>query len=156
MTGTLLIIIGLISLASGIFLFSNSEKSVETKINELQQAIEMAIADGVITENERKIIKQLAVEHGLDFNEAISHAEEQMAALEIDSETELIDFNKRNGDDFEKFIAQKFDKKYYNIKEWAGDKYVNGVYANTTPQPGKTYRQKTADKTRSYAKTAYS
>jgi len=156
MTGTLLIIIGLISLASGIFLFSNSEKSVETKINELQQAIDMAIADGVITENERKIIKQLAVEHGLDFNEVISHAEEQMAALEIDSETELIDFNKRNGDDFEKFIAQKLDKKYYNIKEWAGDKYVNGVYADITPTPGKTYRQKTADKTRSYAKTAYS
>lgn len=156
MIGTLLIIFGLLSLAGGIFLFANSNNNLEPNHKELNQVIEMAITDGVITENERKIIKQLAVEHGLDFNEVISHAEEQMAALEIDSETELIDFNKRNGDDFEKFIAQKLDKKYYNIKEWAGDKYVNGVYADITPTPGKTYRQKTADKTRSYAKTAYS
>ncbi|MFD2246168.1 hypothetical protein [Pontibacter ruber] len=47
----------------------------------------------------------------------------------------MIDVNKKNGDDFEKFVVQKFDKKYFKIKEWAGDKYVNGRYAETTQHP---------------------
>ncbi len=43
--------------------------------------------------------------------------------------------NKKKGDDFEKFIVQKFDEKLFTIKEWAGDKYVNGVYAESTLNP---------------------
>ncbi|NOR74451.1 MAG: hypothetical protein GQ525_04775 [Draconibacterium sp.] len=30
---------------------------------------------------------------------------------------------------------QKFDKRYFKLKEWAGDKYINGVYAETTQHP---------------------
>ena len=135
MTGTLLIILGLISLSSGIFLLSNSKKGGETKFNKLQQAVEMAIADGIITDNERKIIKKLAIENDLIYEDVIKQAEQQMSELNIDSETELIDYDKKNGDDFEKFIVKKFNSKYYNVKEWAGDKYVDGIYADTTQQP---------------------
>lgn len=59
-------------------------------------------------------------------------------ALEKKEENDGIEnstINKRNGDDFEKFIVQKFKQQYFNIKEWAGDKYVNGMYAETTLQP---------------------
>jgi hypothetical protein len=95
----------------------------------------MAIADGVLTANERSLIKQQALEDGLDYNTVIKDVEKQMAELTSDSETQLIDVKKQKGDDFEKYIVQKFNKKFFRIKEWAGDKYVKGVYAETTPQP---------------------
>ena len=37
--------------------------------------------------------------------------------------------NKQKGDDFEKFVVQRFDKKYFTLQEWRSDKYVDGVYA---------------------------
>jgi hypothetical protein len=43
--------------------------------------------------------------------------------------------HKQKGNEFEKFVVQKFNKKYFKIMEWAGDKYVNGIYAETTTQP---------------------
>ena len=137
MVGIILMIIGILIFVVGIVLYISSKKINEQKDNnnELEKVIKMAIADGVLTGNERKIIKQITIEKELDYNKIIKGVEKQISELEIDSETELIDHRKKKGDDFEKFIVQKFNQKYYRIKEWAGDKYVNGVYADTTPQP---------------------
>lgn len=101
----------------------------------LNNAIEIAISDGVLTANEKKIIRKIAKESQLDSESAIRSAENQLRDLKHESETELIDVNKKNGDNFEKFFVQKFDQKYFSIKEWAGDKYINGFYAETTQQP---------------------
>lgn len=137
MTGIILMIIGGLLFGAGIVIYnsSNKTKNNNTTERELEKAIEMAIADGVLTDNERELIKSITIEKGLDYNVVIKDVERQLSELKIDSETELIDYVKKSGDDFEKFIVQKFDQKYYRIKEWAGDKYVNGVYADTTPQP---------------------
>jgi len=137
MIGIILMIIGVLAFVVGIILFNTSNKKNEVvdNENELEKVIEMAIADGVLTSNEREIIKQLTTEKELDYNEIITGVEKQISEFKTDSETELIDYKKKNGDDFEKFVVQKFDKKYFTIKEWAGDKYVNGTYAETTPQP---------------------
>jgi hypothetical protein len=51
------------------------------------------------------------------------------------SREELKNEKKEKGNEFEKFVVQKFNKKYFRILEWAGDKYVNGIYAETTTQP---------------------
>ena len=32
-------------------------------------------------------------------------------------------------------MVQKFNRKYFNVLVWAGDKYVNGIYADTTLHP---------------------
>jgi hypothetical protein len=138
MTGIIVMVIGFLILVIGIVIFFNSNEKEETVIengNELEKVIEMAIADGVLTNNEKSVIKQLTTEKGLDYDEIIADAENRISALDTDSETELINYNKKNGDDFEKFIVQKFDKKYFSIKEWAGDKYIKGNYAKTTSQP---------------------
>ncbi len=112
---------------------ATNEKSAK---EELDKIIGMAIADGVLTHKERSLIKQYAEEKGLDYNSIIKDAENRLASLNSDAaETELIDLNKKNGTDFEKHIIQRFNKKYFTIKEWAGDKYVNGYYAKTTQQP---------------------
>lgn len=53
----------------------------------------------------------------------------------VDSNLDDSDINYQNGLDFEKFIVKKFTKKLYKIKEWAGDKYVEGVYAEANQHP---------------------
>lgn len=103
--------------------------------NELEKAIEMAIADGVLTANERELIKKTALSKGVDYVKVLEDVEKRVDLLEIDSETELVNLEVKNGIDFEKFIVQKFKKELYKIKEWAGDKYVKGVYAETTQHP---------------------
>lgn len=165
MIGIILIIIGVVGVVVGVIVYNSStkqnewkdknleinemeipsseinkqkENELDGKINkssELDKVVEMAIADGILTENERKIIKKIATEQEMDYNEIIKNAEKKMSESKFESETELIDYNKKKGDDFEKFIVQKFNKKYFRIKEWAGDKYVKGIYAETTPQP---------------------
>lgn len=137
MTGIILMVIGLMTLTIGALFFfkSNSKIKVVDKEHELEKVIEMAIADGVLTDNERKLIKNIAIDKKLDYNEILTDVENHILNSNSDSETEIIDLNKKNGADFEKFIVQKFDKKYYTIKEWAGDKYINGTYAETTTQP---------------------
>lgn len=105
-----------------------AEPTIAKPDNELEKAIEMAIADGVLSNNERKILKEIAIRKGLDYKKVIKDVEKQLAESDAESETEIIDYKKKQGDDFEKFVVQKFNKKYYRIKEWAGDKFVNGVY----------------------------
>tara|TARA_R110001592_G_scaffold325782_6_gene606394 strand:- start:28063 stop:28674 length:612 start_codon:yes stop_codon:yes gene_type:complete len=36
--------------------------------------------------------------------------------------------NKAKGDAFEKFVVKQFNKKYFTLQEWRGDKYVEGTY----------------------------
>lgn len=138
MTGIIVMVTGFVIFAIGIIIFFTSnkkEKVVTDNGNELEKAIEMAVADGVLTNNEKKVIQKIAIEKGLNYDEILTDAENRIDKLDTDSETELINYNKKNGDDFEKFVVQKFDKKYFTIKEWAGDKYINGSYAETTSQP---------------------
>ena len=109
--------------------------TVQPDDNELEKVIEMAIADGVLTANERELIKKTAISKGVDYVEVLEDVEKRVELLEIDSETQLVNLEEKNGLEFEQFIVQKFSKKVFTLKEWAGDKYVNGVYAETTQHP---------------------
>ncbi len=137
MMGLILMIVGVLAFTAGVVLYTKTNK-VEEIIengNELNKLIQMAIADGVLTANERQLIQQLAEEKGVDYNEIILDVENQLTDLKSDSETELIDKNKKNGDDFEKYVVEKFSKKYFKVKEWRGDKFVNGRFADTNMHP---------------------
>lgn len=112
---------------------ASKEKNFED-VN-LKSIIAMAIADGVLTQNERNAIRKIANEKSLDYDTIILDAEQQLKANKIVAETEVVDQDKKKGNDFEKYVVQKFNKKYYKLKEWAGDKYVNGTYAETTQHP---------------------
>ncbi|MFV0290723.1 MAG: hypothetical protein ACK5IJ_07485 [Mangrovibacterium sp.] len=138
MTGIIFIVLGCILIVIGIrfqFQLNSTTSSDDTISNQISidKYIDMAIADGQLTKNERNLIIKIAQEHGADTDAIIADIENRLNGM--DSETVMNDFNKKNGDDFEKFVALKFDKKYFTIKEWAGDKYVDGVYAQTTLQP---------------------
>lgn len=51
------------------------------------------------------------------------------------TERDDADLNYKNGLNFEKFVVKKFSPKYFKVKEWAGDKFVEGVYAETNQHP---------------------
>lgn len=123
----------------------------EVAIAGLEHAIRMAIADGVLTKNERQLIKELVEKNGKDYETVIAEIESRMGTLDFASETQLIDFNKKSGDDFEKFVVQKFNPRYFKLKEWAGDKYVDGIYAETTLQPDLLFELTLQGKTAGFA-----
>ncbi|HAH36061.1 MAG TPA: hypothetical protein DEQ87_19225 [Algoriphagus sp.] len=127
-----LIILGGILLISGIVLLV---KSKSIKNESLTQAIAAVKADGILTPKEEKLILEIAKIEGKDGNATIAKIRRDLEESEEDSETELIDVNQKAGLDFEKFVVQKFDKKYFKIRNWAGDKFVDGRYADTTTQP---------------------
>lgn len=111
------------------------KQRASAKKSEEDNIVAITVADGVFTNNEREAIRQIATDNNLNFDNMVSHIEQEIAQSQTESETELIDYNKKNGDDFEKFVAQKFNRQFFTITEWAGDKYINGIYAKTTEYP---------------------
>ena len=53
--------------------------------------------------------------------------------------------DKQKGDDFEKYVVQKFSKLYFSVLEWTGDKYVNGTYPKSNTHPDLTLKFKFKD-----------
>ena len=159
MTGIILMVVGALVLSVGIFLYSTNSKQsviapsnnevakVENSLkensttvalessNELGKIIEKAITDGFISASERELIKQSAISKGEDYVKVLDDLEKRIKLLENDSESDKIDPQYKKGLDFEKFIVQKFSSKYFKVKEWTGDKFVNGVYAETNQHP---------------------
>jgi len=156
MIGISLMVLGGLTVLSGFFIYKSNatadpvmamnissdskvektkDTSTEKSSEELNNLIELAKADGVLTRNEKRILSKKAKECELDPRKIINDVEVELAKSTSKAETEIINQVKKKGDDFEKFIVQKFPKKYYTIKEWAGDKYIKGVYAETTTQP---------------------
>lgn len=109
-----------------------SEKSKEDAFEGL---IQMATADGVLTPNEVKTLKEKAVELGLEYSSFETRINEQVKAKHSEKETVVIDKNKEKGNEFEAYIASKFSKNYFKLSSWTGDKYKNGVYAENTTHP---------------------
>lgn len=127
-----LIILGGILLIAGIVLLLRSP-NIQT--DSLAQAISLVKADGVLTPKEEKLIREIAEKEGKNGDVEIAKIHQELQNSDEDSETALIDVNAKAGYDFEKFIIRKFDKKYIQIRNWAGDKIVDGRYADTTTQP---------------------
>ena len=139
MIGILFIIIGVGLVITGfVFIKGSTDKSLPG-ISEMDRIIDVAIADGVLTTNEKNKIKDLAAHHNMDYDSIMQKTEAKLRDLNIDSETEVIDYNKKQGTDFEKYIVQRFDQKFFKIKNWAGDKFVKGYYAETTAEPDILY-----------------
>lgn len=125
-----LIILGGILLIAGITLLLKTPKP-----ESLNQVIQAVKADGILTPKEEKLIREVAKSEGKNADVTIAQIRKELEESEEESESELIDVNQKAGLDFEKFVIQKFDKKYFQIRNWAGDKYVEGRYADTTTQP---------------------
>lgn len=133
MIGIFMMVIGGVLLVGGYIVYANKE-DVLTKEG-IEAQIQAVIADGVFTNREKEHIGNLADKHGMSRTDVFADINARLAANAADAETEIIDQAKKKGDDFEKFIVKKFNQKYFTIKQWAGDKYVDGIYSEKTTQP---------------------
>jgi hypothetical protein len=115
--------------------YNKTEPANPNNSNDLKHLINAVIADGVFTKNERDSVKIYATEKSLDSDVIVARIEKELKQQNTKPETAIIDYNAQKGLDFEKYVVEKFSKKYFKIKEWAGDKYVNGTYAENTLHP---------------------
>ena len=146
-------ICGAVFLLTGFVIFiSASENSKQPIMNpKLDNEATMPIADSVLPKNEKDSILKFSPPKK-QTNVPINIVKEKtMDHRDIEVQTEKIEQDKKNGDDFEKFIVQKFDKRYFKIKEWAGDKYVKGIYAETTQNPDILFEFKLKDEIRLFS-----
>jgi hypothetical protein len=137
MTGMILMGVGLIAFLSGAFVYGKAGKN-EMMLNheeQLNQMVETAAEDGVLTQREREKIQRRAEELGLDHEKHLERAEQLARDHTEEDETQVIDHIKKAGDDFEGYVVKNFDKEYFKLKNWAGDKYIDGIYAETTLHP---------------------
>lgn len=148
MPGIFLIIVGLMSMVYGVMICLKKEsskigsrnnvkeKQTSGKITEsIKNLIILAAADGVVTENEKQVIQNQVAGSGIDQKEVDEYLKNELTKTEWSAETKVIDKYKEAGNNFERFILSRFDRNYYKLKEWAGDKYHNGIYAETTTNP---------------------
>ena len=117
----------------------NKVFDIETKKQELENLIKIAVSDGVLTPNEKRIIFKKATELKIKREVIEKKLSEELQKHINNPETKIIDPKKEKGNLFEGYVASKFDKKYFILKDWAGDKYQDGIYAESTTYPDLKY-----------------
>ncbi|MFO7863044.1 MAG: hypothetical protein R6U85_03505 [Salinivirgaceae bacterium] len=152
MSGIILVVGGVLFISIGtiIHLFNRKEvvdldierQDIDEEIasddeihSELDSLINLAVVDGVLTKNEHEMILNKAMELGVETYLVEGVLTKRLQETSVNAETKLIDKIKESGDIFEQFVVSKFDTRYFKLKEWAGDKYINGIYAETTTNP---------------------
>ena len=108
---------------------------VDAGMQEIAGLAKLAAADGVLTGNETEHIHNRAAELGIEKKIVSELLENEIRLTESDPETRMIDKNKESGNIFEGYIASRFNKAYFTLKNWAGDKYYQGIYAEATVNP---------------------
>jgi hypothetical protein len=137
-----MMITGLILLVTGYLTYNIHQKkelqaktTTQVSTESMAGIIQAVTADGVLSNKEKKMVEQAATKYNLDPKVAFDQINQILSTEDIEAETEIINQNKKKGDDFEKFIIKKFNKQYFTIKQWAGDKFIDGTYSEKTQQP---------------------
>ncbi len=154
MAGIILMVCGVVILLVGfvIFSFSSKEKIQPVANPELKAIVPVTKTESELLKTENTVTRKVIKKNSLNNEKAISNSNEKKPdskASEVKQDATELD--KKNGDDFEKFIVQKFDRRYFKIKEWAGDKYVKGIYAETTQNPDLLFEFKMKDERRLFS-----
>jgi hypothetical protein len=144
MAGIAVISLGLILIIVGIFILVSKNNS-QTEI----------LANPLPEKQESKLIRSEKVKPGSEItnkdivdkpSEKQQENQKQTAGIKqsVLQKKEVAsnptDESKRKGDDFEKFVVKKFNQKYFTLKEWTSDKFIDGVYAENTLGPDLVYQ----------------
>ena len=105
-----LIAVGLVCLIAGIILYFNSPKEIASFPDVAAKIIE------VNTETAAQLTEQSGTPKGNENDES-----------------------KEKGMEFEEYVVSRFSTKYFTLKEWRGDKYSNGIYAESNTYPDMEY-----------------
>lgn len=105
----------------------------------------MAARDGVVSPNERKLLKEFALTYGLDINYLyrLAHANAHDVA---EPEVEILNRSEHRGRQFEDFVVSLCsDKKRFKLLEWRGDKIAGDTYALENLMPDLHLRHRLDD-----------
>ncbi|MCQ2275261.1 MAG: hypothetical protein MJZ86_10760 [Bacteroidales bacterium] len=67
--------------------------------------------------------------------EVVTPVEEEVVSLPISSDSAKTVTNEQKGRDFEIWVKDHFNQDFFNLKEWRGDKYDKGTYAESNRYP---------------------
>lgn len=95
----------------------------------------MAAADGVISPNERRRLKEFGEAYGVEPSSLYRMAYAIANNIEV-PEVELIDPAVAKGRRFEEFIVKlTADTSRFKLLNWSSDKFIDGLYAQDTLLP---------------------
>lgn len=134
MLAVFLIIFGIILLGSGIWMVGQENSNTLNREN-LEEVIAAALKDANFTLKEEQLIRDSSIIIGKDPEPIIQKLKADFQASISEPQSELIDVNVQAGLDFEKFVVKKFNPEFFVLKQWAGDKFVEGRYAESTLEP---------------------
>ena len=149
MFGIALIITGVVFLGSGLYLVVNNTSTTKANTEESE-----ALLYGLTQPD--PVTKDPMLSDDTIFNESQREAEERIEVFteskenqpDRDKHYQRIKADKtyeEMGLDFEKYVVRKFSRKRFIIKNWAGDKFVDGRYAETSLEPDLTLELKLGD-----------
>lgn len=112
-------------------------RNIREQIYWIQQIVS---SDGYVSDNEKKEIMKFIDSKQLSTAQKDQILEEiQKMTSEITPQVEKIDWNKKNGTDFEKYMVKLSSRVnqngVYSIDFWSGDKYTNGYYDSSNCDP---------------------
>ena len=156
--GFIVIIIGVIFVILGISLLQEQKKEdlfvdlkvIDANVIDSLKPNSTNNINSIANNNSNKNKPQYSKKEDSKQNDNIEH-ELNKKQTQNNNGTNLNKTIKEKGYDFEKFVVQKFSKKYFVLLEWAGDKYVNGIYAKTTEQPDLKIEFTDGDYTKSFS-----
>lgn len=106
----------------------------------LDWIVRVASADGLISPNEKNLIREFASSCNLDAEDIIEIASQKMVLEK--PEVEIIDYKVKNGLQFEQLMVSFLkDNSTFKLLEWTGDKYVDGIYDLNNLNPDLHIRQ---------------
>lgn len=100
----------------------------------LDWLVRVATVDGLLSPNEKDLIKEFTKAYGIDAGEMLKQASKSLIGNK--PEVELVDYRAKNGLLFEQLIVSFLkDKSRFDLLSWTGDKYYKGIYdrANLNP-----------------------
>jgi hypothetical protein len=138
--GITLMIAGLLAFIIGLWITTKSTNDRRAVAGadaeeQMENLITLATADGVLTPNEENKLKEKALQFEQDPEAFVQKARQIVADSTAPSEAEIVDQSKKKGDAFESFVVSRLDEEHWTIVEWAGDKFDNGRFAETTLHP---------------------
>ena len=94
------------------------------------------------------------IEETIPTNEFVSEQKDIDTNLNVTDENGTengLTESEEKGRAFEEYVVSHFNKKYFTLKEWRGDKYYEGNYAESNRYPDMEYEFSLGDKIVSFA-----
>jgi hypothetical protein len=101
----------------------------------LRDLIHIAGADGYFSPNENLLISKKALELNISKEDVETMIAAELQNKGVKPEVKLIDKLKEKGDEFESYTISKFNKKYFKLLFWAGDKHIPGIKVDSNSDP---------------------